>query len=177
MLQQLRAPACAFVSSGFINTDRVFPHDAQTCAFHLENLRASEISGLVERGFEIGSHTVNHADLGSVSLDEAVTELTQSKSELEAILGRPVNLVSYPYGRRWNIRKEVVNVVKRTGYEAMFSAYGGYVNGHADLFDIQRVPVSGQHRPLDLLMDIEGISLNALKHRLIGAPAKPNGSQ
>ncbi len=113
-------------------------------------------------------------DLGQVSLGEAVTELQQSKHDLEAILGRPVNLVSYPYGRKWNIRPEVVDVVKRFGYDAMFSAYGGYVEKHADLFDIRRIGVSGQHRPLDLLMEIEGISLGAWKFRLTDANARPS---
>jgi peptidoglycan/xylan/chitin deacetylase (PgdA/CDA1 family)/folate-dependent phosphoribosylglycinamide formyltransferase PurN len=174
ILARVQLPACAFVSSGFVDTDRIFPHDLDKCPFKLENLESGEVIGLTERGFEIGAHTVNHVDLGQVSLDEAVTELQQSKRDLEAILGRPVNLVSYPYGRKWNIRPEVVDVVKRSGYDAMFSAYGGYVEKHADLFDIRRIGVSGQHRPLDLLMDIEGISLGALKFRLTDANARPS---
>jgi hypothetical protein len=54
----------------------------------------------------------------------------------------------------------------------MFSAYGGYVNGDADAFNIQRIGVSGQYRALDLLMTIEGISLEALKERWIGVKGK-----
>jgi peptidoglycan/xylan/chitin deacetylase (PgdA/CDA1 family) len=171
MLARIQLPACAFVSSGFVDTNRIFPHDLDKCPFKLENLESSEVIGLTEKGFEIGAHTVNHVDLGQVSLDEAVTELQKSKRDLEAILGQPVNLVSYPYGRKWNIRPEVVDVVKRSGYNAMFSAYGGYLEKHADVFDIRRIGVSGQHRSLDLLMDIEGISLGAWKFRLTNANA------
>lgn len=174
MLARVRLPACAFVSSGFVGTDRIFPHDLDKCPFKLENLESREIIGLVDKGFEIGAHTVNHVDLGQVGLAEAVTELQQSKHDLEAILGQPVNLVSYPYGSKWNIRPEVVGVVKRSGYEAMFSAYGGYVDGRADIFDIRRIGVSGQHRSLDLLMDIEGISLGAWKFRLTKGSARPS---
>jgi peptidoglycan/xylan/chitin deacetylase (PgdA/CDA1 family) len=136
------------------------------CPFKLENLESGEV--------EIGPHAVNHVDLGQVSLDEAVTELQQSKRNLEAILGQTVNLVSYPYGRNWNIRPEVVDVVKRSGYDAMFSAYGGYLEKDVNLFDIRRIGVSERHRPLDLLMDIEGISLGALKFRLTDANARPS---
>jgi peptidoglycan/xylan/chitin deacetylase (PgdA/CDA1 family)/folate-dependent phosphoribosylglycinamide formyltransferase PurN len=174
VLARVRLPACAFVSSGFVDTDRVFPHDLDNCPFKLENLESKEVMGLIEKGFEVGSHTVNHVDLGQVGLDEAIMELEQSKRDLEAILRQPVNLVSYPYGRRWNIRPEVVDVVKRSGYEAMFSAYGGFVNGEADLFDIRRIGVSGQYRSLDLLMDIEGISLGAWKFRLTNAHTRPS---
>src|SRR5208337_5241924 len=82
---------------------------------------------------------------------------------------------------RWKIRREGktciwsrINEVicddfdswaKRSGYAATFSAYGGYVDGQADLFDIRRIGVSGQHRPLDLVMGIAGISVGASKYR------------
>jgi peptidoglycan/xylan/chitin deacetylase (PgdA/CDA1 family) len=163
LLSHLMVPACAFISSGFVDTDRVFPHDAQKCPFHLENLKSNEVTGLVDRGFEIGSHTVNHADLGQVAVGDAFTELSQSKKELEALLSRSVNLVSYPYGKKLNIRPEVTEIVRQVGYEAMFSAYGGYINGHDEPFDIRRIGVSGQYRALDLLMAIEGVALENLR--------------
>jgi peptidoglycan/xylan/chitin deacetylase (PgdA/CDA1 family) len=172
ILAQLQVPACAFVSSGFVDTDRTFPHDLKRSPFSFENLNSGDITGLVKRGFEIGAHTVNHVDLGAVDAQEAAVELGQSKRDLEVIVGRPVNLVSYPYGKRSNIRPEVVELARRSGYEAMFSAYGGYVNGDANAFNIQRIGVSGQYRALDLLMTIEGISLEALKERWIGVKGK-----
>ena len=172
ILAELQMPACAFVSSGFVDTDRTFPHDLKRSPFSFENLSVGDITDLVRRGFEIGAHTVNHVDLGAVDAQEAAVELAQSKRDLEAIVGRPVNLVSYPYGKRSNIRPEVVELARRSGYDAMFSAYGGYVNGNADAFNIQRIGVSGQYRALDLLMTIEGISLEVLKERWIGVKTK-----
>ncbi len=165
LLAHLQMPACAFISSGFIDTDLVFPHDANARPVHFENLGSQEVADLARKGFEIGSHTVNHADLGQVSFEQAKEELNESKSVLESILGRSVNLVSYPYGKRSNIRPEVVDLARGAGYVAMFSAYGGYIEGHTDTFDIRRIGISGQHRPLDLLMEIEGISLSAWKYR------------
>jgi len=167
ILSRQEMPACVFVSSGYVDTDRVFQHDLEKCPFQLENLRMEEVVGLVRKGMEVGAHTVNHVDLGQVSLDRAMTELTQSKHDLEAILERPVNLVSFPYGRKKNIRPEVVEVARQAGYSAMFSAHGGFVEKSADLFDLPRVAVSGEHRPLDLLMEIEGLSLAAWKNRWI----------
>ncbi|HKV25973.1 MAG TPA: polysaccharide deacetylase family protein [Candidatus Acidoferrum sp.] len=165
LLAQAKAPACSFISTGFIDTDRIFPHDIETCPFHLQNLTAADIVALQRSGFEIGAHTVNHVDLGKVGLDLAHTEITESRKSLEAILGRPVNYVSFPYGKKTNIRPEVTELVRETGYEAMFSAYGGYVTRGADLFNIQRVGVSGQYRALDLLLTIEGLTFETLKQR------------
>jgi peptidoglycan/xylan/chitin deacetylase (PgdA/CDA1 family)/folate-dependent phosphoribosylglycinamide formyltransferase PurN len=176
LLAGLHLPACAFISSGYIGTERVFPHDADKYPIHLENLNSHEVAGLAERGFEIGSHTVNHVDLGRVSLPEARNELTQSKRALESILGVRLDWISYPYGRKWNIRPEVVEIAKQAGYGAMFSAYGGYVNGRADLYNIQRVGMSGRHRPIDLLMEIEGLSVAAWKHRWSESQVSPVGA-
>ncbi len=46
LLARVQLPACAFVSSGFVDTDRIFPHDLGKCPFKLENLEAGELIGL-----------------------------------------------------------------------------------------------------------------------------------
>lgn len=165
LLAQAKIPACSFISTGFIGTDRILPHDLGTCPFRLDNLTADDILALHRSGFEIGAHTVNHVDLGKVGLEVAHTEITESRKSLEEILGHPVNYVSFPYGKKSNIRTEVTELVRETGYEAMFSAYGGYVARGADPFNIQRVGVSGQYRALDLLLTIEGLTFETLKQR------------
>ncbi|HXJ06034.1 MAG TPA: polysaccharide deacetylase family protein [Candidatus Acidoferrum sp.] len=173
LLVEAGFPACSFISSGFVDSDRVFQHDAENCPFSLQNLRSPELRGLISRGIEIGAHTVNHVDLGRCSVADATNELHQSKSDLEKILGCPVPLFSYPYGREQNIRPEIVPLVREIGYEAMFSAHGGFVSHKSNLFDIPRVGMSGQFRPLDLLMEIEGFSFGAM--RLRWASKKRNG--
>src|SRR5207253_5284493 len=59
------------------------------------------------------------------------------------------------------------------GYQAMFAAYGGYGNRRTDPFNITRIGAIGQIRPLDLILEIEGLSLGAfgrvLKTKLLGA--------
>jgi len=161
ILAQADFPACCFVSTGFIGTDRVFPHDLSICPFRMPNLMPEDFKGLIEKGFEVGSHSVNHVDLGQCSYEEAVTEVSQSKKDLEALLGESVSWFSYPFGEITNIRAEIIDLVREAGYEAMFSAYGGYVTSSSDLFNLHRVGASGQFRPLDLLMQIEGLSLGS----------------
>jgi len=164
ILTQAQIPACFFLNSGFIGTDRVYPHDVDS-PFRLDNLKGHDVRALTDKGSEVGSHTVNHVDLGHCSREEAFAELRQSKKDLEEIVGKPVVWFSYPFGKEINIRPDVVDVVKFCGYEAMFSAYGGYINSRSDLFDLHRVSASGEFRPLDLLMEIEGLSLSSIKYR------------
>ena len=172
MLAVMKFPACSFVSSGFVGTDRTFPHDSGTSPFVMENLTEEEVRGLFARGFEVGAHTVNHADLGQCDYQEAAREVRQSKQDLERLLARPVKVFSYPFGKKKNIRAEVVDVVRQAGYDALFSAYGGYVSCRSDLFNLPRVGVTSNTRPLDLLMEIEGVSLGAWRVRLMAALSK-----
>lgn len=168
ILSCLGMTACSFVSSGYIDTDRAFPHDEAKCPVRLENLRREEVADLAENGFEIGAHTVNHVDLGRCDEAVAVVEVTQVKSDLEEILERPVEWFSYPFGAPENIRPSVVEAVQRAGYTALFSAYGGHVRSESLLYNLPRVGVSGNFRPLDLLMEIEGLSPAALVRWLRG---------
>jgi len=63
--------------------------------------------------FDIGSHTVTHVDLATVDMERASQELTESREQLEALLGRPVRSVSFPYG---SYDDRVVQLAKNAGY-------------------------------------------------------------
>jgi peptidoglycan/xylan/chitin deacetylase (PgdA/CDA1 family) len=138
----------------------------ESCPFQIKNLNSEDVVGLTTKEFEIGTHTVNHVDLGQCRLEIAETEVSQSQQDLEMIIGKPVKLFSYPYGGKNNIRGEVTELIQRAGYEALFSAYGGHVNGNSNPFDLPRLGVDSEFRPIDLLMEIEGLSLGALKRAL-----------
>ena len=77
-------PATAFVSSGFVDTDRSFEHDLEKYPFHYENLRRADLQNWVRKGFEVGAHTVNHVNLGTCSLEETRFEIVESGAQLES---------------------------------------------------------------------------------------------
>jgi peptidoglycan/xylan/chitin deacetylase (PgdA/CDA1 family) len=114
-------------------------------------------------GVEIAAHTVNHADLGSVSLTQAKVEVVESRRQLEQLTGRPVMLFSFPFGKFHNIRLEVQDMVVAAGYRALFAAHGGFVEQTTSLFDIPRFGVSSDHSALALLMELEGFSPSHLR--------------
>jgi peptidoglycan/xylan/chitin deacetylase (PgdA/CDA1 family) len=167
--QLLRAwdmPATAFIASGYVGTNRVFEHDAKKYPFQYPNFTPDEVRSLPACGFEVGAHTVNHVNLGEVSLEDAQFEVTESRLQLEAILGRQVRFFSFPWGRLHNIREEIRPIVRSAGYDAMFAADGGFVAGSTDLYDIPRCGASSKHRPLDLMMELEGLSSCGIVGRL-----------
>jgi peptidoglycan/xylan/chitin deacetylase (PgdA/CDA1 family) len=151
-----------------VDTERVFLHDHEKYPHRFENLRTRDLQELPGLGVEVAAHTVNHVDLGAVSLEQARVEVEASRRELEHLVSRPVMLFSFPFGRFDNIREEVREMVKDAGYQALFSAHGGFVDQDTRIFDIPRIGVSSDHSPLALMMAIEGISFAGLKRWLGG---------
>lgn len=60
----------------------------------LEQLKEMQASGVIE----FGSHTMSHPRLTRLPHEDAVVELTESKRQLEAALGREMCAFAYPYG-------------------------------------------------------------------------------
>lgn len=167
LLTAAGVPAAAFISSGFIDTGRAFEHDRMKYPFRFQNAGRADIDDWVAAGFEIGSHTVNHVDLGTCNLEEAKVEVFQSKAHLSGITSKPVSLFSFPFGARRNIRPDTRDLVRQAGYTALFSAYGGFVGSHTDIWDIPRFGLSSTtHNALWLLMEIEGLTPSGIASRL-----------
>jgi peptidoglycan/xylan/chitin deacetylase (PgdA/CDA1 family) len=123
-------PASFFMPTAYVGTDRVFPWDGGLP--RMPNLSWDDVREMAGMGHEIGSHTVNHVNLGTASYEEARWELFESKAVLEKQLGRPVRWFAYPFGGRNNLRPEAAALVEEAGYEGCLSGYGGFVHPGAD---------------------------------------------
>lgn len=66
----------------------------------------------------IGSHCLTHPMLTRVSDEEARKEIVESKAELEAILSRPVEMLSFPHGEFYSNH---VRSCFEAGYKRVFS--------------------------------------------------------
>lgn len=71
------------------------------------------LHALERRGIEIGSHTVSHGDLTSLSAAAATDELVRSRRTLERALHHPVPWLAYPAGR---FDEDVVRLARKAGY-------------------------------------------------------------
>lgn len=125
VLARYRLPATFFIPTGYVGTARVFPWDRGLPP--MANLTWDDLHRLTDLGFEIGSHSVTHANLGAVSLDQARYELVESKAMLEQQLRQPVRWFAYPYGGRQHMRPEFLPLIREVGYHGALSACGGFV--------------------------------------------------
>ena len=86
--------------------------------------------------FEIGSHTVSHANLYELTPEERKSELEDSKKALEELTGKKIWAFAYPYG---NYNEEIIEAVRVAGYEIAFAVQErGFCNMPAH-FSIPRI--------------------------------------
>lgn len=89
---------------------------------------------------DIGSHTVDHLELPSLSESSRAQQLSQSRKELEKVVGHPVRWFCYPAGR--NDSASAASVAE-AGYLLGYTTEGGSVLRADSLTQLPRVRVSG----------------------------------
>jgi peptidoglycan/xylan/chitin deacetylase (PgdA/CDA1 family) len=127
-------------------------------------------------GFDIGSHTLTHANLAELPRDQARREIVDSRKEIEDEVGRPVRWFAYPFGGRDQFRADLLPLVHEGGYEACFSGYGGFLYQGLVGEILSREAVPFFHSTVNLELHLRGCLhwLYAVKRRagLLGATAE-----
>jgi peptidoglycan/xylan/chitin deacetylase (PgdA/CDA1 family) len=83
----------------------------------------------------IGSHTVNHHQLNQIDDKLIFNELNYSKSYLEDLLGKQIEMLSYPHGK-FNIK--IKQKVFDSGYKLAFSSKFGVNKKNQDKLALNR---------------------------------------
>ncbi len=99
-------------------------------------LSAEMLVEMHEKGMEIGSHSMTHPNLAKISLEQAAKEITQSKADLEALIGGEVQFFSYPYGA---FNPAIQHLVKKSGYLGAVTTSMGYATMQEDMMKMNRV--------------------------------------
>lgn len=112
-----------------------------------------DVRALRARGFEIGSHGVQHSILTRISPQELGRELGESKATIEREVGSECFCIAYPNGGPDDFSLEVTAQARATGYKLGFTVMGG-LNAHRQYpLTLDRVPVPG-HLPLSFFHGI-----------------------
>lgn len=130
-------PAVVFVPTDFIGGRNAFDADVEPeetiCGW--DDLRELERGGV-----SVQSHGASHRAFSELDPSEQEEELRRSKAVLEAGLGKPVEVFSYPYGDSGENPREIGRAMERTGYRAA-CLYGGGPNSVpiADRYHLARL--------------------------------------
>lgn len=85
-------------------------------------MSAAGLREIQQAGISIGSHTANHVKLAEVPRDVQHSELADSKSALEDLLGVPVRHLCYPFG---SFDLDAIRAAAATGYASATTCLRG----------------------------------------------------
>lgn len=157
ILRRFALPAAFFVSTGIVNSSRIFPHDQRRGNAAIPMMSWAQLREMGTWGFTIGSHTVNHIDC--VAEDEPIVrdELATSIADLERELGAASTVFAYPYGGRHQMDDQRIKLVQDAGYVGCLSAFGGSNIGEVNRWCVLRRGIHWEFSDAALLFQCLGL--------------------
>lgn len=163
-LVRARVPATFFVTTGYIGTQRKFPHDTRALEAGISarddwaKMTWDQLREMQAAGMEIGSHTVNHANLRHTDEVAMKEELTQSLATLTQELGERERPFCFPWGTPDAFSGKCCEQARLAGYYAAVTTCPGEFRRRDDLYQLRRIDVgNGQFSRLGTMAAIEGL--------------------
>lgn len=116
-----------FTATWYIITDRIGKDSY---------LSWDQVRDLVRRGMVIGSHTISHPDLTSITSSTVTGEVQGSKEKLMQELSTDVDAFCYPYGR---FASTVVSAVQTAGYLTATTTVEGVARRDMNFLRLPRI--------------------------------------
>lgn len=144
LLKEFQFPASFYICPDWVGTT-----DGKGKFMSWEQIREMK-----EAGFSFGSHSMTHAYLPDMSVDQLRYEIVESKRVLEKQLKTKIDYIAYPVG---GFTDEVVALIKKTGYQAALTTNRGYDRFDHDLFELNRIRLSNaDNRGIILAIKLSG---------------------
>jgi len=122
-------------------------------------LNWDEVREMSKHNISFGAHTENHPIMTNITHKEAEKEIISSKLTIEKKLGKKVRSFAYPNGHKSDFNEQIINILKKHGFESAVTYMPGTNSLKSDLFRIKRVFVRYDD---DMIM---------FKNKLIGVDA------
>ena len=115
-----------------------------------------EVREMHRLGMTIGSHTMTHPNLPSAGITAAREEMVTARARLEAEIGAPVTMFSYPNGGADRyMTPDVQQAALEAGYEAATTSRNAFAGRTSDLFALERIEVEESLEELVFALEVE----------------------
>lgn len=142
VLRQAGYSAHFFVSSAVVGQSFTCPDEPRsgTRSYTERFMDADALRTIIREGGSIGSHAHHHTDLTTLGEAQILRELVESRRQLEALTGRPIDTHAYPYA---SYDRRVVRATEAAGYAVAFKVNTGAVLaiGSHNRFTVPRNPI------------------------------------
>lgn len=109
LLKRLGVPFTIYVTTALIdNQMEAWWYPGQALGMSRDELRTLAAEPLCT----LGAHTVSHPQLDTLSREQQLAEIEQSKRQLEEMIGRPVKHFSFPHGAHNSDTLDICNELK-----------------------------------------------------------------
>lgn len=122
-------------------------------------IKEGSVRKLMKAGWELGAHTVTHADLTTLDAAGLQREIDDGRIELQARFGAPVDAFCFPAGKN---DETVRAAVKAAGFRTATTVTGGIADGDDDPYLLPRVRVNPDDTPKRLLQKIRAFGRGAI---------------
>ncbi len=143
ILESFDFSATVFVVVGLLGKDNRWKH-----AYHptprMELLGATELRDVTERGMEVGSHSMTHANLAGLDSRMLDKEVRASRQVLSDLLGEEVEGFCFPYG---SMDPAAVDAARQAGYAYACGWRTPLEHGYGT-YNLPRIYMSGKDNNL-----------------------------
>ncbi len=117
--------------------NKLAPHDYPRTNYRL--MTSHELKEMSKSEFiTIGGHTVTHSCLANQSLDKQKWEIEKSKAQIESIIGKMLEVFSYPFGSANDYTNDTADIVGSVGYKKAGIVKDGLAFNNTDAMRIPR---------------------------------------
>jgi peptidoglycan/xylan/chitin deacetylase (PgdA/CDA1 family) len=100
-------------------------------------LQAADVHSLVAAGFDVGFHTLRHESLPTLPDAELEGALQDGRDDLAEVVGKPLQLISYPHGKA---DERVATAARAAGFTLGFTSGRRVVTLETDPLLVPRMP-------------------------------------
>lgn len=148
-----KIPATLFVPSGYLGQYPGWIKKTAHQNAHEILMSADQLKDLPDHMIQIGSHCITHPRLTLLNKEQVIKELSESKKQLESLLGRNITTLSFPYD---DYNDKIVELAKEAGYLHVFKDLPTYPISKTDSFLLGRISVSPEDWGIEYLLKLKG---------------------
>jgi peptidoglycan/xylan/chitin deacetylase (PgdA/CDA1 family) len=120
-------------------------------------LNRSELHQLAGAGMCIGAHTLSHPVLSQSSPDVTWSEISESKRNLEQVLGQEIWALAYPFGDSSSVTSRELQMAEGAGFKSAFLNVVGGIGTQTPKFALPRVHVTAEMTLAEFEAHVSGV--------------------
>ena len=118
----------------------------------------SELREMADSGLlDVGSHTVTHPILSTITEEDSWDELTRSRAQIEQEMGRRVSCFCFPNGMPGDYRDSQIRQVEEAGYTCSVLAHTGFASAGSNRYRLPRIGVARKSSTEEFSRWLDGV--------------------